>query len=39
MEMENPPTSASEMTSLPAMSRMRFAKDLHAYAVSFSPNA
>ncbi|KAG2975989.1 hypothetical protein PC121_g23391 [Phytophthora cactorum] len=28
MEMENPPTSASELTSLPAMSWMRFAKDL-----------
>ncbi|KAG2782937.1 hypothetical protein PC129_g20217 [Phytophthora cactorum] len=27
MEMENPPTSASELTSIPAMSRMRFAKD------------
>ncbi|KAG3199036.1 hypothetical protein PC129_g24220 [Phytophthora cactorum] len=29
MEMENPPTSASELTSLPAMSWMRFAKDLY----------
>ncbi|KAG2962502.1 hypothetical protein PC120_g27667 [Phytophthora cactorum] len=29
MEMENPPTSASELTSLPAMSWMRFAKGLH----------
>ncbi|KAG3182008.1 hypothetical protein PC128_g14872 [Phytophthora cactorum] len=28
MEMENPPTSASELTSLPVMSWMRFAKDL-----------
>ncbi|KAG2987446.1 hypothetical protein PC120_g23616 [Phytophthora cactorum] len=28
MELENPPTSASELTSLPAMSWMRFAKDL-----------
>ncbi|KAG3095246.1 hypothetical protein PI125_g16306 [Phytophthora idaei] len=28
MEMENPPTSASELTSLPAMSWIRFAKDL-----------
>ncbi|KAG2961011.1 hypothetical protein PC119_g26240 [Phytophthora cactorum] len=28
-EMENPPTSASELTSLPAMSWMRFAKDLY----------
>ncbi|KAG3123611.1 hypothetical protein PI126_g23627 [Phytophthora idaei] len=27
--MENPPTSASELTSLPAMSWMRFAKDLY----------
>ncbi|KAG2991265.1 hypothetical protein PC119_g18935 [Phytophthora cactorum] len=29
MEMENPPTNASELTSLPAMSWMRFAKDLY----------
>ncbi|KAG3062373.1 hypothetical protein PI125_g24546 [Phytophthora idaei] len=29
MEIENPPTSASELTSLPAMSWMRFAKDLY----------
>ncbi|KAG2958324.1 hypothetical protein PC129_g22759 [Phytophthora cactorum] len=29
IEMENPPTSASELTSLPAMSWMRFAKDLY----------
>ncbi|KAG2763009.1 hypothetical protein Pcac1_g25299 [Phytophthora cactorum] len=29
MQMENPPTSASELTSLPAMSWMRFAKDLY----------
>ncbi|KAG2889274.1 hypothetical protein PC117_g24726 [Phytophthora cactorum] len=29
MEMENPPTSASELTSLPAMSWMRFANDLY----------
>ncbi|KAG3190867.1 hypothetical protein PC128_g11184 [Phytophthora cactorum] len=29
MEMENPPTSASELTSLPAISWMRFAKDLY----------
>ncbi|KAG3133078.1 hypothetical protein PI126_g19325 [Phytophthora idaei] len=29
MEVENPPTSASELTSLPAMSWMRFAKDLY----------
>ncbi|KAG2844238.1 hypothetical protein PC113_g18436 [Phytophthora cactorum] len=29
MEMENPPTSASELKSLPAMSWMRFAKDLY----------
>ncbi|KAG3058994.1 hypothetical protein PC122_g20491 [Phytophthora cactorum] len=29
MEMENPPTSASELTSLPAMSLMRFGKDLY----------
>ncbi|KAG3123247.1 hypothetical protein PI126_g23802 [Phytophthora idaei] len=29
MEMENPPASASELTSLPAMSWMRFAKDLY----------
>ncbi|KAG4056634.1 hypothetical protein PC123_g8340 [Phytophthora cactorum] len=29
MEMENPPMSASELTSLPAMSWMRFAKDLY----------
>ncbi|KAG2872753.1 hypothetical protein PC115_g24529 [Phytophthora cactorum] len=29
MEMENPPTSASELTSLPAMSWMRFTKDLY----------
>ncbi|KAG3048198.1 hypothetical protein PI125_g26746 [Phytophthora idaei] len=29
MEMENPPTSAPELTSLPAMSWMRFAKDLY----------
>ncbi|KAG3063389.1 hypothetical protein PI124_g21775 [Phytophthora idaei] len=29
MEMENPPTSASELTSLLAMSWMRFAKDLY----------
>ncbi|KAG3065046.1 hypothetical protein PI125_g24068 [Phytophthora idaei] len=29
MEMENPPTSASELTSLPTMSWMRFAKDLY----------
>ncbi|KAG3123058.1 hypothetical protein PI124_g24277 [Phytophthora idaei] len=29
MEMENPPTSALELTSLPAMSWMRFAKDLY----------
>ncbi|KAG3113831.1 hypothetical protein PI125_g6964 [Phytophthora idaei] len=28
-EMENPPTNASELTSLPAMSWMRFAKDLY----------
>ncbi|KAG2944403.1 hypothetical protein PC117_g9055 [Phytophthora cactorum] len=27
MEIENPPTNASELTSLPAMSWMRFAKD------------
>ncbi|KAG3035758.1 hypothetical protein PC121_g24228 [Phytophthora cactorum] len=29
MQLENPPTSASELTSLPAMSWMRFAKDLY----------
>ncbi|KAG4032970.1 hypothetical protein PC123_g28823 [Phytophthora cactorum] len=29
MEMENPSTSASELTSLSAMSWMRFAKDLY----------
>ncbi|KAG2967700.1 hypothetical protein PC119_g24399 [Phytophthora cactorum] len=29
MEMENPPMSASELTSLPTMSWMRFAKDLY----------
>ncbi|KAG3054862.1 hypothetical protein PI125_g25797 [Phytophthora idaei] len=29
MEMKNPPTSASELTSLPAMIWMRFAKDLY----------
>ncbi|KAG2882125.1 hypothetical protein PC119_g23000 [Phytophthora cactorum] len=29
MQMENPPTSASELTSLPATSRMRFAKNLY----------
>ncbi|KAG2891528.1 hypothetical protein PC116_g26875 [Phytophthora cactorum] len=29
MEMENPPASASELTSLPAMSWMLFAKDLY----------
>ncbi|KAG2905911.1 hypothetical protein PC117_g20633 [Phytophthora cactorum] len=29
MEMDNPPPSASELTSLPAMSWMRFAKDLY----------
>ncbi|KAG3172043.1 hypothetical protein PC128_g18587 [Phytophthora cactorum] len=29
IEMENPPTSALELTSLPAMSWMRFAKDLY----------
>ncbi|KAG2759454.1 hypothetical protein Pcac1_g28505 [Phytophthora cactorum] len=29
MQLENPPTSASELTSLPAMSCMRFAKDLY----------
>ncbi|KAG3185702.1 hypothetical protein PC128_g13235 [Phytophthora cactorum] len=29
MEMENPPTSASELTSLPAMSWMRFAKNVY----------
>ncbi|KAG3133832.1 hypothetical protein PI124_g23724 [Phytophthora idaei] len=29
MEMENPPTSASELTSLPVMSWMRFAKNLY----------
>ncbi|KAG3231281.1 hypothetical protein PI124_g23624 [Phytophthora idaei] len=29
MEMENPPASASELTPLPAMSWMRFAKDLY----------
>ncbi|KAG3066042.1 hypothetical protein PC121_g11002 [Phytophthora cactorum] len=29
MEMENPPTSASELASLPAMSWMRFGKDLY----------
>ncbi|KAG2777502.1 hypothetical protein Pcac1_g12302 [Phytophthora cactorum] len=29
MHLENPPTSASELTSLPAMSWMRFAKDLY----------
>ncbi|KAG3158787.1 hypothetical protein C6341_g14317 [Phytophthora cactorum] len=29
MEMENRPTSTSELTSLPAMSWMRFAKDLY----------
>ncbi|KAG3122920.1 hypothetical protein PI126_g23939 [Phytophthora idaei] len=29
MEMENPLTSASELTSLPAMSWMRFAKDVY----------
>ncbi|KAG2769152.1 hypothetical protein PC129_g23755 [Phytophthora cactorum] len=30
MQLENLPTSASELTSLPAMSWMRFAKDLYA---------
>ncbi|KAG2969215.1 hypothetical protein PC118_g17560 [Phytophthora cactorum] len=30
MEMENPPTSASELTSLPAMSWKRVVKDLYA---------
>ncbi|KAG4223241.1 hypothetical protein PC116_g28292 [Phytophthora cactorum] len=29
MQLENPPTSASELTSLPAMSWMRFAMDLY----------
>ncbi|OWY90717.1 reverse transcriptase, partial [Phytophthora megakarya] len=29
MELENPPTDASELTSLPAMSWKRFAKDLY----------
>ncbi|KAG3171372.1 hypothetical protein PC128_g18744 [Phytophthora cactorum] len=29
MEVDNPPTSAPELTSLPAMSWMRFAKDLY----------
>ncbi|KAG3145954.1 hypothetical protein PI126_g13530 [Phytophthora idaei] len=29
VQLENPPTSASELTSLPAMSWMRFAKDLY----------
>ncbi|KAG3232689.1 hypothetical protein PI124_g22230 [Phytophthora idaei] len=29
MQLENPPTSASELTSLPAMSWIRFAKDLY----------
>ncbi|KAG3165093.1 hypothetical protein PI124_g4441 [Phytophthora idaei] len=29
MQLENPPTSASELTSLPVMSWMRFAKDLY----------
>ncbi|KAG3192424.1 hypothetical protein PC129_g25048 [Phytophthora cactorum] len=29
MQLENPPTSSSELTSLPAMSWMRFAKDLY----------
>ncbi|KAG2876038.1 hypothetical protein PC118_g11739 [Phytophthora cactorum] len=29
MEMENPPTSASELTSLPVVSWMRFAKNLY----------
>ncbi|KAG4223143.1 hypothetical protein PC116_g28383 [Phytophthora cactorum] len=29
MQLKNPPTSASELTSLPAMSWMRFAKDLY----------
>ncbi|KAG3046309.1 hypothetical protein PI124_g22615 [Phytophthora idaei] len=29
MQLENHPTSASELTSLPAMSWMRFAKDLY----------
>ncbi|KAG3186666.1 hypothetical protein PC128_g12883 [Phytophthora cactorum] len=29
MQLEIPPTSASELASLPAMSRMRFAKDLY----------
>ncbi|KAG3068326.1 hypothetical protein PI124_g21154 [Phytophthora idaei] len=29
MQLENPLTSASELTSLPAMSWMRFARDLH----------
>ncbi|KAG3130925.1 hypothetical protein PC128_g26674 [Phytophthora cactorum] len=29
MQLENPPTSASELTSLPVMSWMRFMKDLY----------
>ncbi|GMF59735.1 unnamed protein product [Phytophthora fragariaefolia] len=29
MALESPPTLASELTSLPAMSRKRFARDLH----------
>ncbi|KAG2766704.1 hypothetical protein PC116_g27644 [Phytophthora cactorum] len=29
MQLENPPTSASELTSLPVMSWMRFTKDLY----------
>ncbi|KAG3125107.1 hypothetical protein PC128_g27397 [Phytophthora cactorum] len=29
MQLENPPTSASELTSLPVMSWVRFAKDLY----------
>ncbi|KAG3193245.1 hypothetical protein PC128_g10213 [Phytophthora cactorum] len=29
MQLENPPTSASELTSLPVMSSMRFVKDLY----------
>ncbi|KAG3231851.1 hypothetical protein PI124_g23054 [Phytophthora idaei] len=29
VQLQNPPTSASELTSLPAMSWMRFAKDLY----------
>ncbi|OWZ06429.1 reverse transcriptase [Phytophthora megakarya] len=31
MELENPPTDTSELTSLPVMSWKRFAKDLYAF--------